>query len=167
VVGPGNTALTEPQPNVDADPQFVDALAGNYHLADSSPAIDAAYSPALAADELAVDLDGQPRIQDGNGDGISARDMGALEHSTVPVGTTQTSNGCGATRTRPRQTRRCARYETVARFSARGSQGANRFGFPNRLPARATRPGSYRATVTASAGGNVTKPVSVTYRIRG
>src|SRR5262249_53220511 len=34
---PGTTTLTEPEPNIDADPLFVDALAGNYQLTDGSP----------------------------------------------------------------------------------------------------------------------------------
>jgi len=91
VEGLGTTTLTEPEPNIDADPLFVDALAGNYQLQDSSPAIDAAYSPPLAPDESPTDLLGNPRIQDGNGDGIAARDMGAFEHAAVPLVTTTTS----------------------------------------------------------------------------
>ena len=88
VEGAGTTTLTEPEPNIDADPLFVDALAGNYELSDGSPAIDASYSPPLAPDESPTDLLGAPRIQDGNADGIAARDMGAFEHPAVPSETT-------------------------------------------------------------------------------
>ena len=56
VEGAGTTTLTEPEPNIDADPLFVDALAGNYELSDGSPAIDASYSPPLAPDESSTDL---------------------------------------------------------------------------------------------------------------
>jgi hypothetical protein len=99
VEGPGTTTLTEPEPNIDADPLFVDALAGNYQLSDGSPAIDAAYSPPLAPDESPTDLLGAPRIQDGNGDGIAARDMGAFEHAAVPLVTTTTTTSLATTTT--------------------------------------------------------------------
>jgi hypothetical protein len=228
-VGPGITTLTEPQPNIDTDPQFVDALAGDYHLADTSPAIDASYSPALAADEPLLDLDGQPRVQDGNGDGVPARDMGAFEHPAVPHRPAQTApaptsggtpppgaphplalsslritpasftarqlhraifsfnlsggaqvtftlrrvltgfaraHGCVAAEPNARRGRPCVRYRTVATFIARGAQGPNRIAFPAALPSRATRPGRYRALVTATAISTTTQPAVALYRIR-
>jgi hypothetical protein len=99
VQGAGDTTLSEPEPNIDADPLFVDALAGNYELRDGSPAIDASYSPPLAPDESPTDLLGAPRIQDGNGDGIAARDMGAFEHPPPPKPTTTTTTVLATTTT--------------------------------------------------------------------
>jgi hypothetical protein len=65
--------------NMDADPQFVDAAAGDYHLLWSSPAIDAGGS--CPADCTGTpDLDGLARPIDGNGDGTAVRDMGAYEY---------------------------------------------------------------------------------------
>ncbi len=56
-----------------AGPQLVD-----YHLLASSPLIDAGDPNAPAGS----DLDGQPLVVDGNGDGTARRDMGAFEYQT-------------------------------------------------------------------------------------
>lgn len=87
--GGGVGIFEQPQPNIDADPLFADALFGDFRLGSGSPAIDSSFSPPLAADESATDLAGNPRIVDGNGDGVAARDMGALEAPEVkpPVDT--------------------------------------------------------------------------------
>jgi hypothetical protein len=73
--------------NIDADPLFVDAAAGNYQLAAGSPAIDTAQATGPVTDILGI-----PRPQG------AARDMGAYEYVTpvipVPVyGTCGASNG--------------------------------------------------------------------------
>jgi hypothetical protein len=69
-IGPGN---------INANPLF--ASASDYRLQALSPARDAG-NPADFADTL--DLDGNPRVTDGNGDGIAQRDMGAYETPAVP-----------------------------------------------------------------------------------
>jgi Right handed beta helix region len=63
--------------NISADPLFANAAAGDYHLLTGSPAIDAGdnAAPGLPG----ADLDGEPRIQDGNGDGNAIVDMGVDE----------------------------------------------------------------------------------------
>ena len=43
-MGPGTEDLQEPQPNIDADPLFVNAPAGDFSLAAGSPALEAAFS---------------------------------------------------------------------------------------------------------------------------
>lgn len=53
---------------------------GSWRLAAGSPGIDA--GDALAASE-ALDLDGRPRVVDGNGDGRAVIDIGALESSEL------------------------------------------------------------------------------------
>ena len=61
--------------DVSADPKFVDATNGNYHVAVSSPCVDAAETDSLAS----VDLDMLSRPVDGNGDGTALPDIGAYE----------------------------------------------------------------------------------------
>ena len=81
----GSASVSEPEPDIDADPQFTSDLLGEFGLRAGSPAIDSAYSPPLTADESATDLAGNPRVVDGNGDGVAARDMGAYEAAGVPA----------------------------------------------------------------------------------
>lgn len=67
-IGIGNLAG---EGNISADPMFVDAIAGDYHLQDASPCIDVGSNSAAALPD--TDKDGNPRI-----DG-AAVDMGAYE----------------------------------------------------------------------------------------
>lgn len=63
--------------NISGDPGFMDPANGDYHLAKGSPCVDAGDDSAM--DLPAIDLDGKPRIHDGNGDGIAHVDLGAYE----------------------------------------------------------------------------------------
>ena len=63
--------------NISADPLFVDASTGDYHLQAGSPAIDA----GSASGAPSIDYDGTTRPLDGNGDSIPAVDIGAFEYS--------------------------------------------------------------------------------------
>ncbi len=75
------------QGNIDVDPRFVDPVsaaeapttAGNHRLTSTSPAIDAGTNDVLTVD---IDLDGNPRVVDGTGDGNAVVDMGAYEFQT-------------------------------------------------------------------------------------
>jgi hypothetical protein len=81
--------------NIALDPQFLDAdgpdddpetwADNDFHLVRQSPCIDAG-DPAFAALPGETDLDGNPRVCDGNGDGTAIVDMGAYEtQSSVGV----------------------------------------------------------------------------------
>jgi len=61
--------------NIVADPQYVP---GEFRLQAGSPAVDAGLDSVAGA----TDLDGAPRIQDGDGDGMAVVDLGAFERST-------------------------------------------------------------------------------------
>jgi hypothetical protein len=71
--------------NIDADPLFVDAAGGDYHLQANSPCIDTG-DPAFFPQPGEVDLDGQRRLWDGDGDGLSYVDMGVDEYGSFVYG---------------------------------------------------------------------------------
>jgi parallel beta-helix repeat protein len=74
----GNSTLNWGAGNIAGDPLFVDAGNDNYHLSSSSPCIDAGSNDAVPPD-VTTDLDGNPRIVDGDGDDTATVDMGAYE----------------------------------------------------------------------------------------
>lgn len=63
--------------NISADPRFIDAAGGDYHLNASSPAIDSGDNAALRLP--ATDFEGDGRVLDGNRDALGVVDMGADE----------------------------------------------------------------------------------------
>ena len=69
VLGPGN---------IFEDPLFADPPL-DIHLSTASPAIDAG-DPLLVPEDGQTDIDGDPRVLDGNGDGAEVVDMGADEY---------------------------------------------------------------------------------------
>jgi hypothetical protein len=69
--------------NTTVDPGWVDPANGDYRLAPTSPVVDKGTSDQPAAGE--TDLDGKPRLFDGDGDGTAVRDLGAYESQTVPA----------------------------------------------------------------------------------
>ena len=62
------------------NPMFINAAAGDLHLASGSPAIDSAVTSGYL-----VDFDGALVPSDGNGDGVVATDRGAFEKNSGPV----------------------------------------------------------------------------------
>ena len=64
--------------NINADPGFVNAAVGNLRLSPGSPCIDKGSNAAVPSG-ITADLDGSPRIIDGDCDDIDVVDMGAYE----------------------------------------------------------------------------------------
>ena len=86
--------------NIDADPLFNNPVAKDFHLRPGSPCIDQGNNsaPSLPAN----DFEGDPRILDGDGDGIAIVDMGADEApplANTPVGSSVTVPLNGVTTT--------------------------------------------------------------------
>ncbi|MFL6350805.1 MAG: choice-of-anchor Q domain-containing protein [Bryobacteraceae bacterium] len=77
-----SSSLSGKNGNLSLDPEFRNPASADYHLLTGSPAIDAGISdPAL----LPTDVDGNPRVQDGDGNGTAVVDMGAYEAPAVDV----------------------------------------------------------------------------------
>jgi hypothetical protein len=69
--------------NISVDPLFIDAPAGNYRVPGASPVVDA--GDYLLPGVPPRDLEGRPRVVDGNGDGLAVIDIGAYELLPPPV----------------------------------------------------------------------------------
>jgi hypothetical protein len=70
------TPLIDGAGNISADPLFVNTSAGDFRLSPGSPCIDTGTNDFYL---LAMDIQGLPRVMDGNDDGIATVDMGAYE----------------------------------------------------------------------------------------
>ena len=69
--------MTGTNGNISADPLFVNPILGNYHLQQGSPSIDSGDNQAPNLPD--TDIDGDPRILDGDGNGTAIIDMGVDE----------------------------------------------------------------------------------------
>jgi parallel beta-helix repeat protein len=68
--------------NISADPRFTNPTQGDYHLQQGSPSIDSGDN--LTPNLPDKDLDGHPRILDGDGNGTAIVDMGVYEFLAPP-----------------------------------------------------------------------------------
>jgi 3-phytase len=137
----GIVQFTAGSHSVVADPQFVDAAAGDFHLRASSPAVDRGVSVGYS-----TDFDGGSVPVDGDGDGAARPDAGAYEYrgpiSGAPAPTATATPSPAATRTStPTATR------TPVPPTATGTP---------RPTATATRPPAPSPTSSAGSGQAVT-----------
>ncbi|RKY15497.1 MAG: hypothetical protein DRP63_06830, partial [Planctomycetota bacterium] len=77
--GVPTTAIDDSNNCIFAEPQFVDAANGDYHLKDTSPCIDAGDN-SLVPSGVNKDLDGNDRVVDGDNNGTATVDIGAFEY---------------------------------------------------------------------------------------
>ncbi|MEV0720578.1 right-handed parallel beta-helix repeat-containing protein [Asanoa sp. NPDC050611] len=77
--------------NISADPLFVDAAGGDFHIG-LGPAVDAGTN----ADAPTIDIDGDARPIDGNGDGVATVDIGADEKLPGDADTVPPTITCAA-----------------------------------------------------------------------
>jgi hypothetical protein len=71
--------------NLNVDPGFADPAGGDFSLPPGSALVDRGSPAPLEASEPPIDLAGNARIADGDGDGVAVRDMGAFELGTQPL----------------------------------------------------------------------------------
>src|SRR5262245_6154975 len=83
------SALGGTNGNIPADPLFIAPTQGDYHLHQISPSIDAGDNQAPSLPD--TDIDGNPRILDGDGNGTATIDMGVYEFLLPPGSTTPIS----------------------------------------------------------------------------
>jgi parallel beta-helix repeat protein len=69
--------------NISADPMFVDPANDDFRLREGSPCIDAGTNNAPGLPE--TDFDGNPRVADGDGDGVARVDIGAFERGSAVI----------------------------------------------------------------------------------
>jgi len=69
--------------NINLDPLFVDAIGGDLRLSSGSPCIDKGSNDGVPTG-ITTDLDGNPRVLDGDSNGTVIVDMGAYEYLIPP-----------------------------------------------------------------------------------
>ncbi|MDP8286180.1 MAG: cohesin domain-containing protein, partial [Candidatus Electryonea clarkiae] len=65
--------------NIFLDPEFIDFYTSEFNLSQNSPCIDAGIPDTTGLNLPQFDMNGNPRVVDGNGDGLAIIDMGCYE----------------------------------------------------------------------------------------
>lgn len=184
-IGAGATIDETHVTNV-GDAGFVNEANGDYRLRGGSPLVDLG-DPDVPQ---SLDLEGNPLVADGNGDGFARRDIGAFElqpaapqpqpqaDTQPPVITGFRARRLGVSyklserarvtvKVQRRLAGRRARYRTLGKVAKPAKQGANRLKLSRRIRARDARPGRYRAVIVAiDAAGNRSAPKVAAFRVR-
>ena len=184
-IGLGGATIDETHVTNVGDAGFADPAAGDFRLRTDSPLVDRG-DPDVPQ---GLDIEGNPLVADGNGDGFARRDMGAFElqpqAAPVPPADTQAPvvSGFRARAARVRYTlsetasvtvriqRRLAghrpRFRSLGKVTASAKQGANRTPVSRRIRRKALRPGRYRAVIVAiDAAGNRSEPKAASFRVK-
>jgi hypothetical protein len=164
------------------DAGFVDPANGDFRLGAGSPLVDRG-DPDVAQ---GLDIDGNPLVADGNGDGFARRDLGAFELQPAPPtqGDTQAPVITAFHARRSRVSYRLSesarivvkvqrrlpgkrtRYRTLGTVAKPAKQGANRLKLSRRIRAKDARPGRYRAVIVAiDAAGNHSTKKAAAFRV--
>lgn len=156
--------------NVNVDPLFVGLNGFDQELRFGSPLVDAGLTNVISPEESATDLNGNPRVVDGNGDGVARRDIGALEYQrrppvvtasvaspTTPVGQAVTFTG-SATESDPGETVTGLAWRFDDGGAATGTDAPHAFATGGRHTATLTATDSAGVTATATASVFVLAP---------
>jgi hypothetical protein len=161
--------------NISVDPVFASPASGDFHLLQSSPAIDTGNNSAPLLQTK--DLDGNPRIQDATGQGYPIVDMGAYEYPglqnanptilTLTPSTYRTSGGGTITLTAKLTSANGIPTGSVVFFEDGNQLGASVIDATGSatFPASAQVPGTHAFVATYAGAGNFTPAVSVKFYV--
>lgn len=165
--GAGTLTAGPADGNVNVDPLFVGLNGFDQELRFSSPVIDKGLTNLVSPQESATDLNGNPRVVDGNGDGVAKRDIGAFEYQrrapvvtanasapTAAVGQAVTFTG-SATESDPGESVTGLAWRFDDGDAATGSDAPHAF----------STPGKHTATLTATDSAGVTGSATVTVNV--
>jgi PKD domain len=156
--------------NLSVDPLFVGLNGFDQELRFSSPLVDHGLTNPVSPQESATDLNGNPRVVDGNGDGVATRDIGALEYQrrhpvatasvsapTTPVGQAVTFTG-SAKESDPGETVTGLAWRFDDGGAATGTDAPHAFAAAGKHTATLTATDSAGVTATATASVFVLAP---------
>jgi PKD repeat protein len=134
--------------NISADPLFADPASSDFHLSLGSPCIDTGnnHAPELPSE----DFEGDPRMVDGDDDGVALVDMGADEARVYRYYVSPDGSGFGCTEATP-----CA-FQTA--LSSAEADGADSIIFVNSGTYSLTSPLTYE--VVDGDGSLIIEPVN-------
>ena len=169
--GAGTLTAAPDAGNLNVDPLFVGLNGLDQELRFSSPLVDQGLADPVSPEESATDLNGNPRVVDGNGDGVVKRDIGAFEYQrrppvptasvsspTTPVGQAVTFSG-SATESDPGETVTGLAWRFDDGGAATGTDAPHAFATGGKHTATLTATDTAGVTATATASVFVLAPV--------